>query len=89
MHHQFLSITKGEKLLIDYIAHARAGALHDQMVAIGEIISKPEMVLIVVEGLRRDYESLVTSITTRFDGSVTFLDLQAMLMDHDMSESMM
>lgn len=63
--------------MADYLMHART--LCNQLVAIGEIIPESELVLAVIGGLGTGYESLVTSMT--------FLDLEVILKDYDMSNA--
>lgn len=65
--------------MADYIAHVRS--LH---ISIREKIPESEVVLTVIGGLGVGYESLVTSLTTKLDHSMMFVNLQAILMDHEL-----
>lgn len=76
---QFMAITKGEKSKVDYVDHA--WSLHDQLIAIDEVVPESEVILNVVGGLGSEYEFLKISITTRFDAKMVFLDLCAILID--------
>lgn len=53
--------------------------------AIGEVIPESKFILAVIGGLGVGYESLVTSMTTRFNRSMRFLDLEVILMNYDMT----
>lgn len=67
----------------DYLAHVQA--LRNHLTTIGEAILEPELVSTVIGGLGAGNESLATSMTTRFNRSITFLDLEAILMDYELS----
>lgn len=49
-------------------------------------MKESEVILIARGGLTEDYESFVTSITTRFDHSMTFSSLCELLMDQKMRQ---
>lgn len=49
-----------------------------------ERLKDSEIILIKLGRLSGEYESFVTSITTRFDYSMMFPSLCELLMDHDM-----
>lgn len=58
--------------------------IKDELATIGETLKESEVILITLGALNDDYESFVTSITTRFDHSMTFSSLCELLMDHEM-----
>lgn len=76
---EFSSIRKGVASMPDYIANANH--LLDTLAMAGEPLSQSDIVLTVLGGLGVEYEPFVTSITTRYDSAMTFIDLQALLLD--------
>lgn len=63
----------------DYIANANH--LLDTLAMAREPLSQSDIVLTVLGGLGVEYEPFVTSITTRYYCAMTFIDLQALLLD--------
>lgn len=62
----------------------KVSILKDSLIATGETLKESEIILITLGALGEEYESFVTSITTRFDPDMTFASLCELLMDQDM-----
>nr|GEV53509.1 nucleotide-binding, alpha-beta plait [Tanacetum cinerariifolium] len=60
----------------------RAQEYADALAAIGEPVKDKDIVMLVVSGLHKEYNSLKTIITTR-QSLTTFSELHALLSDHD------
>lgn len=56
----------------------------DELQVVGDTMSESDKVVTVIGGLGPEYSSLVTSLTTRFDYNMMFVDLQTLLMDLDL-----
>lgn len=80
---RFLLVSKHAKSMVDYLFHVMMFC--NRLLTINEVILEPELVLTIIGGLGVGYESMFTSMTTRFDRSMTFLDLEEILMDYDMT----
>lgn len=59
----------------------RANHMIDTLAIAGEKHTDGEVILTVLGGLDPEYEAFVTSIITRFNPTITFVDLQTLLMD--------
>jgi len=59
----------------------------DRLTAAGEKLKDSQVILITLGGLGSEYQSFVTSITTRFDKNMTFSHLKHLLMDHELQFS--
>lgn len=53
------------------------------LAATGETLKELEVVLITLGALSDEYESFITSITTRYDPTMTFASLCELLMDQE------
>lgn len=60
--------------MTEYIAHANCTV--DTLATTGVKLTDGEIILIVLGGLGPEYEAFVTSITTWFDPSMTFVDFR-------------
>lgn len=80
---QFLNLKKGSMIMMEYLTHVRL--LLGSLIAVGENLSQSEIIIAVIGGLGIESESFVQSITTKFDHSMTNIDLQSLLMDKEMS----
>lgn len=58
----------------------------DKLASAGERIRDSQIILTTLGGLGPEYKQFVTSITTRFDHSMSFTQLQQLLMDYELSE---
>lgn len=58
--------------------------LLDNLIVVGEVYKESKVIFIVISGLGVEYAPFVTSLSTRFDFTITFFDLQALLMDQEM-----
>lgn len=58
----------------------------DKLASAGEKLRDSQIILIALGGLGPEYKLFVTSITTRFDHSMSFTQLQQLLMDYDLQE---
>lgn len=56
-----------------YIMHVRA--LLDKLVVVGEVYKESEVIFSVINKLGVEYVPFVTSLTTRFNPIMTFIDL--------------
>lgn len=57
--------------------------LKDALAATGEHLKETYIILIALGGPSMEYESFVTTITTRFDHSMSFSTLCELLLDQD------
>lgn len=62
----------------------KVSALKDVLAVTSESLKESEIILIMLGALGEEYESFVTSITTRYDTSMTFAMLCELLMDQDL-----
>lgn len=67
-----------------YIKHVSIAK--DKLASAGEKPRDSQIILIALGGLGSEYKPFVTSITIRFDHSITFTQFQQLLMDHDLQE---
>lgn len=58
-------------------------ALQDRSLVIGKMLQEKEVILATIEGLGARWEPFVTSITTWFDHDMTFIDQQALMVEHE------
>lgn len=79
------TIFVNEKGNYDYVDHARS--MVDNLIVVGEVLSDSEIILAVLEGLRPEYSSFVTSVTTKFDHNMSFIDFQSILMDLELNDA--
>lgn len=61
----------------------KVSILRDSLVATGETMKESVVILIVLSALGDEYESFVTSITTRFDLAMIFFTLCKLLIDYE------
>lgn len=59
--------------------------LKDALATTGDILKEAEVILIALGALDDEYEAFVTSITTRFDPTMTFATLCELLMDQEIN----
>lgn len=65
----------------------KVSVLKDALVATGKTLKESEIILITrftLGGLGEEFESFVTSITSRYDPQLTFSELGELLMDQEM-----
>lgn len=62
----------------------KVSVIKDALAATGEPLKESEVILITLGALGDEFESFVTSITTKYDSSMTFAGLCELLMDHEM-----
>ncbi|XP_019447345.1 PREDICTED: uncharacterized protein LOC109350577 [Lupinus angustifolius] len=74
------TIKKGTQTVIEFVS--RVKALIHSLTTIGEIISRRELVRLVLEGLLFEYESFVTTINNR-DELCSFIQLESLLMAYE------
>nr|XP_028956541.1 uncharacterized protein LOC108171548 [Malus domestica] len=79
------SITKGTKLISDYLAHAKN--LADQLTAINDPVSNSDLVTFVLRGLGPKYGMLVTAILY-FPPLPSFSDLCARLLSFEAQQEL-
>lgn len=72
-------VKKGIMTMATYIADVCA--LLNSRIAVGESFKESKVIFIVVGDLGAEYAAFVTSLTTRFDSTMKFFDIEALLMD--------
>lgn len=63
LHYQLATLKNGSKSIANYYQQAKL--LSDTLAMIGKTLSPPEFITYLLAGLNSNYESVVTSITTR------------------------
>lgn len=63
---------------------AKANHMMDTLAAARKALNEGEVILMVLSGLGIDYDTFVTSITMRFDSSMSSINLQSMLLDQEL-----
>jgi len=79
------NIKKGEASVADFLR--RVTIARDKLAAAGEKISDSQIILLTLGGFGTDYQSFITSITTRFDKNMTFSTFKSLLIDFDLQFS--
>lgn len=79
---QLQTLWEGSLTIEEYIT--QVSVLKDALPARGERMKESEIILIALGGLGEEFESFVTSITTRDDPNLTFSTLCELLMDQEM-----
>lgn len=82
LQHQLQNIRKENLPMSEYLK--RICVLKDKLAAAGDKLKDSQVILIALGGLGPEFQSFVTSITMRFDHSMTFPNLQQLLMDHEL-----
>ena len=72
---------KGNLSMTDYLQKIKS--LTDSLAAAAQPIPEPDLILHILGGLSFEYESFVTSVTTRSD-DLSLEDLNAMLLNQEM-----
>lgn len=65
--------------MTEYIAYANR--MVDTLATIGDRLTDGEIILTIMGGLGLEYEAFVASMTTCFDPSMSFVDLQALFLN--------
>lgn len=63
---------------------AKVKNMLEMLAACGEKMEISDVMLIVLNALGPKYEPFITSVTTRMDATLTFVDLQSMLLDQEL-----
>lgn len=71
--------------MTDYLK--KISVAKEKLASTSEKLHDSQVILIALGGLGPEYQPFVTSITTRFDHSMTFSSFQHLLMDHDLQFS--
>lgn len=85
MRFQLQRIRNGNMSMTDYLK--KISVAKEKLAGASEKLHDSQVILIVLGGLGLEYQPFVTSITTRFDHSMTFSSFQHLLMDHDLQFS--
>lgn len=76
---EFQALQKGGSSMQEYIV--RSNCMIDALATADEKLQQGDIILTVLGGLGPEYDAFVTSVTTQFDPSMSFVDLQALLLD--------
>lgn len=79
-HFQLATHKKGFQSIPDY--YYKAKLLHDNLTAIGKLLSNSKFITFLLAGLGSDFESVITSITTRVD-PLTPTQVYGYLLNHE------
>lgn len=82
---QLQNVKKEGASMSEYLK--RISVFKDKLAAAGEGLKDAHLILITLGGLGPEYQSFVTSITTRMDHTMSFAQLKHLLMDHDLQLS--